>query len=244
MTDPIIEFDKVTFSYEEVLIIDEGSFQISKNEFVGIIGPNGGGKTTAFKLIMGFLEAQSGSIKICGENPGSRNLKIGYIPQVTQYDKQFPISALEVVLTGVVSKVNWLGMIPKEEKGKAIDLLCKMGLKDFYSQPFSSLSGGQAQRVLIARAILADPEILLLDEPTANIDPGAELGIMEIIRELKKTMTILFISHDFETIIHEVEKVLIFQKKVKTLNPSEICDHFAIGLYHDPDIKHDIKRDE
>ncbi len=241
MIDPIIEFDKVTFSYEEIPIIQESSFQIFKNEFIGIIGPNGGGKTTAFKLIMGFIEAQSGLVKICGGKPGAKNLKIGYVPQITHYDKQFPISALEVVLTGVVSKVNCFGIMPKNEKEKAIDLLCKMGLKNSYNQSYSSLSGGQAQRVLIARAILSNPDILLLDEPTANIDPVAEVKIMKIIRELKKSKTILFISHDFETIIHEVEKVLIFQKKVKTLNPSELCEHFTIGLYHDTDIKHDIK---
>ncbi|MCK4934893.1 MAG: ABC transporter ATP-binding protein [Simkaniaceae bacterium] len=239
MNKPAIIFNNVSFAYDQTPVLQKGNFVINEKEFVGIIGPNGGGKTTAFNLIMGFLKPQSGHIQVLAKPP-----KIGYVPQVTHYDKQFPISALDVVLTGVVSKVNWLGMIPREEKTKAAKLLCKMGLEKSCNKPFSALSGGQAQRVLIARSLISDPEILLLDEPTANIDPGAEAEIMEVIRSLKNKITILFISHDFETIIKEVEKVLIFQKKITTLKPSEICDHFAIGLYHDPDIKHKMKRDD
>src|SRR3990167_8066794 len=174
MNNPIIQFKDVFFSYEKIFVLENVSFKISKGEFIGIVGPNGGGKTTALKLMMGFIKQNKGNISLFGHSPLEMRTRIGYVPQVNSFDKQFPISALDVVLTGCTSKISPLGFMPKQIKQKALVALEQVGLIDYKNHLFGSLSGGQAQKTLIARALVSDPDLLLLDEPTANVDPYSE----------------------------------------------------------------------
>ena len=232
MNNPIIQFKDVFFSYEKIFVLENVSFKISKGEFIGIVGPNGGGKTTALKLMMGFIKQNKGNISLFGHSPLEMRTRIGYVPQVNSFDKQFPISALDVVLTGCTSKISPLGFMPKQIKEKALVALEQVGLIDYKNHLFGSLSGGQAQKTLIARALVSDPDLLLLDEPTANVDPYSEKSIIELLGKIKSKKTILIVTHDFEAIVKNVDRVLCFQRNVTSLRKEDVCKHFALGIYH------------
>lgn len=229
----IIKLEKVSFCYKVKPILQDINLSIDEGDFIGIIGPNGGGKTTLLKLLMGMLIPHTGKIKIFGENPKISRDKISYVPQIYQIDREFPISTLEMVLLGTI-KDSFLGFYKKKIKKKAKDLLEKVGLKDNIHKPFGKLSGGQSQRALIARALISDPKILILDEPTANIDPESEKAIFDILINSNKKRTILMVSHDLHTIVSEVKKVITVRQFVNVLEPKEVCEHFGIGLYHTP----------
>ena len=174
-------------------------------------------KTTLLKLILRFLKPSSGHIEVLDQNPA-------YVPQQRLHDRHFPLSALELVGLGLLKTKNW--------KPLALEALAQVGLESFASKPFSALSGGQLQRALIARALVSKPSLLLLDEPTANLDTQAQDEIHKLLRSLD--ITILMVSHDLQTIIKEVDQILLVQTTVESSLPKDICEHFAMGLYHKP----------
>lgn len=232
--NPVVSFENVFFAYQDTPVLHDITFQIEAGEFIGVIGPNGGGKTTLLKLIMGFLKPSSGKVNVYGKKPTSSLNYLSYVPQAMHYDRQFPISVMELVLSGRLSRLPWYGAFSRIDKEAAIDALEKVGLVDFRNRAFGSLSGGQAQRVLIARALVSEPQLLLLDEPTASVDSQAESDIYGILKALKGKMTILMVTHDLKMVIDQVQRVLCVQGNCLTLNPQEVCEHFAIGLYHGP----------
>lgn len=223
----VIQFKNLFFSYGTVDVLKNVTFKVKEGEYVGVIGPNGGGKTTALKLILRFLSPKKGMVSV-----NASPTKIGYVPQVNAYDKEFPISVLEVVLTGSLSKLKWWGALPGEEKTRAKKLLKDVDCEGLEERPFGGLSGGQAQKVLIARSLMCDPEILLLDEPTANIDVESEQAIFAYLKTLQGKKTILIVTHNFDAIIKNVERVLCFQHEVSSMKPQDVCKHFTIGMYH------------
>lgn len=227
-----IEVNSLYFSYEEVAILENISFTLEPGAFVGIIGPNGGGKTTLLMLLMGFLRPKSGKISLFGSSPKVMQKKMGWVPQHFHFDKSFPISVMEVVLAGRLSHAPLFGRYSKEDEKAALEALDRVGMQKFKTSAFSSLSGGQAQRVLIARALAADPLFLFLDEPTASVDPHAEEEILAILRQLKGEKTILMVTHDLKTVASEVEKVFCLQRTLSELTPSQVCQHTTLGLYH------------
>ena len=213
------------------------TFQVYPGEFIGLIGPNGGGKTTLLKLILGFLKPSRGIIKVLGKVPGTQPGKsspIGYVPQATRLDRDFPITVGEVVLSGLTFHLPWHRMFRKEDLKAAREALEKIGLPHLWKHPFGTLSGGQAQRVLIARALVSKPELLLLDEPTASVDSQAEADIYSLFQQLKGHITILMVTHDLGAALEQVERILCVQRNVVSLKPEEVCKHFAFGLYHMP----------
>ncbi len=229
-----VEMSQVSFSYGNVSVLQKADLQIGNGEFIGIMGPNGGGKTTLLKLLMGFLTPSQGKISVFGKNPSEIRLKIGYVPQVHRTDRDFPITLNELVLLGSLSKTSFWGGYPAEIKEKALHLIEKMGLTPHKNKVFGSLSGGLAQRALLARALLSDPDLILLDEPTANIDPPSSSVIFEWLSSLKGQKTILLVTHDLRTIIERVDRVLCVQGQVSSFLPKDVCEHFALGLYHTP----------
>ncbi len=231
---PAIEVKHLSHQYERNLVLENVNFSIDRGEFLGIFGPNGGGKTTLLRLLMGLENSQKGKILFNGKPLGSNQPKIGYVPQVTKLDKHFPITVIEVVLMGCLSSLNIFGRLTSNAECKAKQALEKVGLLDKKDAHFGTLSGGQAQRALIARAIVNQPEILLLDEPTASVDPEAEKDILTLLTQLKGTMTILMVTHDLQTIVKQVGKLLCVHRQVHILNPDEVCQHFGLGLYHTP----------
>lgn len=229
----MIVLEDVSFGYDKTLVLENVNLAIKNHELVGIFGPNGGGKTTLLKLLMGFLKPTRGTIQISGTSPKAASTRIGYVPQITRFDKQFPLSVLDVVLMGALSKLTPWGTYPSEVKKKAREILAQVGLIDKENQAFGTLSGGQAQRTLIARALLSDPELLLLDEPTASIDPAAEEDVYQLLNSLKGKMAILMVTHDLQSILHWAGRLLCVRRTVTSYLPSELCSHFALGLYHD-----------
>ncbi len=234
MNHPALVIKDLDFSYDSLLTLEAVNVQIENGEFVGIFGPNGGGKTTLLKLILGLLHPQKGKVLLFGLPPELARHLIGYVPQSIAFDKAFPISVEEVVMMGALRKLNWLGKYPVEVKKKARASLEKVGLSHKMKSAFGTLSGGEAQRALIARAIIDNPQMLILDEPTANIDPEGEQNIHQLLLQLNKSMTILMVTHDLQTIVDKVGKLLCVQHNVTTLAAKEICEHFALGLYHTP----------
>jgi len=229
-----IVVEDLFFSYPECPVLQSISFSAPQGEFIGIIGPNGGGKTTLLSLLMGFLKPQKGLISILGKSPAESRQKMGWVPQIFHFDKQFPISVLEVVLTGRLQNASWYGKYGKEDKKYALEALEKVGMLSYQKARFADLSGGQAQRVLIARAIANHPPILLLDEPTASIDAQAQLAIYDILEELKGSVTILMVTHDLKAISAHVERVFCVQGELSILSKDTVCNHFTLGVYHSP----------
>lgn len=234
MKKKVLSIDHLFFNYDGMLTLEDVNLEIFQGEFVGIFGPNGGGKTTLLKLIMGLLYPKQGKVRLFDSPPEEMRDLIGYVPQAMRFDRDFPISVLEVVLMGLLRKLSWRGTYPPDAKQKALHALDRLGLSHKAKSSFGTLSGGEAQRVLIARAIVDNPSLLLLDEPTANVDMQAEQNIYAELSELNKTMTILMVTHDLQTIVDKVGRLLCVQRKVSSLKAKEVCEHFALGLYHTP----------
>lgn len=231
---PAISFKDVSFTYQDVPVLKDISLDVEEGQFLGVIGPNGGGKTTFLKLIMAFLRPQNGTVLIFGQPPQVSVQTVSYVPQNLRFDKDFPISVIEIVLGGRLAHLPWYGIFRQADKDAALYALEQVGMQDFQQRAFGSLSGGQAQRVLIARALASEPRLLLLDEPTASVDVSAEADIYAILRKLQGKMTILMVTHNLQATIELVEKVVCIQQTLTTLDPRQVCEHFALGLYHAP----------
>ncbi|MGD2169893.1 MAG: ABC transporter ATP-binding protein [Chlamydiota bacterium] len=232
-----IEITSLDFAYETAKILEDVNLTIEEGSYVGIIGPNGGGKTTLLKLIMGFLRYHKGSIKLFGKPSEKFKNRIGYVPQVNAFDRAFPITVEEVILQGCLAKYSFFQGFRQQEISKANDAIQLMRLDDFRKTPFGKLSGGLAQRTLIARALASDPLFLFFDEPTANVDTKTKDIIFQALHDFKGKKTILHVTHDLNLVIKEVQLVVAVEKKVTTYLPKDVCEHFALGLYHPPLIK-------
>jgi zinc transport system ATP-binding protein len=229
---PVASFEKVTFSFGAAPVIEDASFTIEAGDFVSMIGPNGAGKTTLAKIMLGLLTPTRGRVRLCGGSTQQQCTRVGYVPQHGNFDPDFPITAGEVVLMGRVPR--GLGFYTRRDKRDAAEILAQVGLAGFQGRPFADLSGGQRQRVLIARALVSDPELLILDEPTANIDSAAGQRLRDILERLKGTMTVLLITHDLGFVSELVDKVLCVNVKVRIhptqeVTPELIQDLFGTG---------------
>ena len=205
----VIEFNGVSFSYGEVKVLENATFHIHQGEFIALIGPNGSGKTTALKLLLGLEQPKSGSIKIMGLPPGRGS--VGYVPQTAPADRAFPITVREVVQLGRISPYS--RRISPQDRSAAEEALRQTGMEAFATRMFSDLSGGQRRRVLVARALAALPSILILDEPTANMDSESEERLFEALGMLKGNTTILVVTHDMSFVSVLTDRVLCMGNK-------------------------------
>jgi zinc transport system ATP-binding protein len=228
-----IKAENLCFHYDDATILENVAFEIHAGEFIGIFGPNGGGKTTLLKLMMGFLKPHLGKITIFNQPPSLAREKMGYVPQIFELDRQFPLTVLDVVMMGCLDKSPLRSFLPNARE-KAEMALSDMGLLDYQDRPFGSLSGGQTQRVLLARALVNGPTILLLDEPTASVDANAEEAITEKLELLKGTITLIMVTHNLQLILQKADRLLCVNRHITTYLPSEVCGHFTQGLYHPP----------
>lgn len=229
-----IQVKNVSFFYGDTPILEDVDLLVKKGEFIGVIGPNGGGKTTLLKLLMGFLTPKSGSVHLFGSPPEKARLSLGYVPQAHRFDKEFPITTSELIFMGALSKLPSVRKIPKHLQEKAENLMARLGLEAHKDKAFGTLSGGLAQRALLARALLSDPDLLLLDEPTANIDPPSAAMIFDFLQEMKGKKTILLVTHDLKTAIEKVDRIVCIERTLSSFLSKEVCEHFAFGLYHAP----------
>ena len=204
---PAIETKGVWFSYDGSPILEEISFTLKQGDFLGMIGPNGGGKTTLLKLFLGILKPDRGTIRILGEAPHRACRRVGYVPQNTDFNNTFPISVMDVALMGRLARSRMGKRFTHRDRPVVENALKKVGMWDKRNTPIGKLSGGQRQRVLIARALATEPEILFLDEPTAKIDPEFESNIYDFLKELNRHATIVTITHDVGVMSRYIKSV-------------------------------------
>ncbi len=203
----MISVSSLSFSYEKSLILENVSFEVTEGSLVCFVGPNGGGKTTLLRLLLGQLMAGSGKITF---NPAEVRRQIGYVPQHFHYDPQFPIQAGEVVGMGCLNQSLNFGRERRERIEKSLE---KVGLAGFSKRVFQELSGGQRQRVLIARALAMEPRLLFLDEPTANVDATVKNDILGLLESLKGELTILLVTHDVTIVARFPEHVICVNRR-------------------------------
>ena len=232
MTDePIaIRIREVDFSYDTAPVLSDVDFSIYPLDTVCIVGPNGGGKTTLVKLILGLLTPDRGTIRIYGNSPVLERRRIGYVPQYAHYDARFPISVLEVVCMGRLGS-SISGHYNTIDKQQALSALASVNLVDLAEQSFASLSGGQRQRVLIARALAAGGDILILDEPTANIDREAENLLFDLLAELNHHMTILMVTHEVGFASTFFKRIICVNNQVFIHPTSELTGELISKMY-------------
>jgi len=228
--EPIISLQNVSFSYQDVPILEDVTLSVSRNELVSIVGPNGGGKTTLLKIILGLLAPASGRVRLFGEPPARTSRRVGYMPQHPQYDPQFPVTVKDVVLMGRVER-HAAGPYTRGDAEAVVRALADVDLDGFADRPFNTLSGGQRQRVLIARALASEPDLLILDEPTSNIDLAVETKLIGILQTLNRHMTIVMVSHDLGFVSHIVTTVVCVNRRVVVHPTSEITGEIIAEIY-------------
>lgn len=226
----VIQFTGVDFSYNDEPVLIDVDLDINDREMIGIVGPNGGGKTTLLRLILGLLKPDRGKIQVFGTAPEQSRHRLGYVPQHMQFDSRFPVSVLDVVLMGVVGKTGF-GPFSRKRIRTAEEALDAVDMLDYRKSSFAELSGGQRQRVLIARALASSPDMLLFDEPTANVDTSAGEHLYQILDRLNQSMTILVVSHDIGFVNHHISSVVCVNHRVQVHPTSELAGQNIIDLY-------------
>jgi zinc transport system ATP-binding protein len=226
-----IFMQNVTFGYEDTSVLEDVCLTIPEREFVSVVGPNGGGKTTLLKLILGLLSPDRGRIRVWGRPPREVRGEIGYVPQHTALDAQFPVNVQDVALMGRLNKSRRFGPYSRADKAAVQRALEEVGMVDLSQRPFAALSGGQRQRVLIARAIALEPRLLLMDEPAANLDVSVEESLFEMLYHLNRRMTIVLVSHDIGFVSQHVGRVVCVNRQVRTHPTSELNGALVKKLY-------------
>lgn len=198
----IIELQGVSFGYTSELVLKDISLSIHKGDYVGIVGPNGGGKSTLLKVMLGLLKPQKGTVKLSTQ-------KIGYVPQKTYVEMNFPVTVYEAVLMGRFGGIGLFKFPGKIDQEKVMEALSQVGMEDFKDRQLSDLSGGQQQRVFIARALVSDPEVIFLDEPTVGVDVKTQKQFYDLLRKLNRelNLTLVLVSHELDVVAHECSEL-------------------------------------
>jgi len=231
MTTPIVEMENVTFGYNTENVLQDVNLKIEPGDFTAMIGPNGGGKTTLLKLILGLLKQDKGVIRVTGQTTKKASSCIGYVPQDVHINSNFPITAIDVVLMGKLSpKKRWAGKSTSDRKD-AMDALERMEMTPYADKKFGQLSGGQRQRIFIARALVTNPLLLLLDEPTASIDTKGQADFFELLKTLNKDVTVLVVSHDLLVVSRYVKSVACVNKRLHYHDQAEITGDMLEVMY-------------
>ncbi|MBN2536178.1 MAG: ABC transporter ATP-binding protein [Spirochaetales bacterium] len=230
MAKEIIRLNQVDFIYDNEFVLENVNISLYRKEMVSIIGPNGSGKTTLLKLILGLLKPTKGSITVLGQLPGKEQQVFGYVPQYAQYDSLFPVNVFDVVLMGCL-KPRTFGMFNSRDKNSALYALDVVHLLPLKNRSFATLSGGQRQRVLIARALVSKPEVLLLDEPTANVDRKTEQDLYVLIQELSKIYTVILVSHDLGVVPKISDRIACVNRNVIMHLKSELTGQSIQEIY-------------
>ena len=225
----ILELTNVSAGYDEELILKDINFIVNEQDFIGIIGPNGGGKTTLVRLLLGMIKPAGGKIEYF--NASERNY-IGYLPQVSSTDRDFPISVIEVVISGLMS-VKGRGFYSRNERKLAHEVLEMLGIGKLANKSIGKLSGGQMQRVYLGRAIIARPRLLILDEPNTFVDNKFEHDLYELLRVLNNEMAILMVSHDVGTITSYIKTIACVNRNLH-YHPSNVITQSQLNAYNCP----------
>ena len=217
----IVSIKNVTVRYDSYTALESANLEILEDDFIGIIGPNGGGKTTLIKSIIGSIP-YSGEVRLSPTLFKNGKRLIGYLPQQTTFDKQFPISVTEVVLSGMQIQKGFSARYSQKDKAKALQLLDSMGIISIADKQIGEISGGQMQRVLLCRAIISEPKLLILDEPTNFVDKRFESELYDILKELNKKMAIVMVSHDVHNISSAVKSIVCVNRTIHKHNTNTL----------------------
>jgi len=231
MENSIVQIKDVWFAYNAKTVLQDVSLDIQPGDFIAMIGPNGGGKTTLLKLMLGLLRPDQGSIKVLGGPTEKASHHIGYVPQDVHINRSFPITAIDVVLMGKLRPDRRWGFSSAQDRREALDALERMEIAACANSKIDALSGGQRQRVFIARALVSQPKILLLDEPTASIDARGQAEFYRLLKTLNKDITILVVSHDLVAISTHVKSVACVNKRLHYHNQAEITGEMLEEMY-------------
>lgn len=231
MRDVIIEVRDLWFSFNSIPVLKEVNFKVHRGDFIALLGPNGGGKTTLLKLMLGLLKPDRGTIKIFNEPVGKSTHRIGYMPQHLHFNQSFPISVLDVVLMGKLRPGKGWSRYSSKDRLAAQKAMEQMEMWEFRHRRVGELSGGQQQRVFIARALVDEPEVLFLDEPTASVDTKHQTDLFDILKELNKTVTIIVVSHDVGIVSSHVKSVACVNQQLYYHDDSEITQEMLEMAY-------------
>lgn len=229
----LLEIRHLTAGYDNDMILSDVNLLVYEKDFIGIIGPNGGGKTTLLRTILGLLKPMDGSIIFDSSLQEDDNHHIGYLPQINRIDKAFPITVFDVVRSGLISRRRFLGRYSDEEDERAMMLLREMGVAEFARKSIGELSGGQVQRVLLCRALVNNPRLLILDEPNTYVDNRFERELYDKLQVLNDRMAILLVSHDVGTITSYVKSIACVNRTLH-YHPSNIITPEQLSGYQCP----------
>ncbi|MBN2666272.1 MAG: ABC transporter ATP-binding protein [Bacteroidales bacterium] len=226
MPEPLLDLVSVSVSYGEFKAIENASLRVTSSDFIGVIGPNGGGKTSLLKAILGLVPI-SGKIVFSPELQGGK--KIGYLPQISTGDHSFPLTVTDVILSGLMMHKGLFSGMSAADRRKAAGVIDELGLRELSDSPLSELSGGQLQRVFLGRAVIGDPKLLLLDEPGNFVDSNFENDFYEKLRILNSRMAILMVSHDIGIISSHVRSFACVNRKLHYHPSAEITNEQLLG---------------
>ena len=227
----LFEIKSLSAGYENKLVLEDINFTVNENDFIGVIGPNGGGKTTLLKIILGLLKPVRGKI-IFNESILKRN-RIGYLPQMSAGDNSFPVTVTDIILSGLMIQKGYMARMSSDDRKKAKSVIAGLGLEDVERSALAELSGGQLQRVFLGRAIIGDPRLLMLDEPDNFVDASFENDFYEKLHELNARMAILMVSHDVGTISSHVKSYACINRKLH-YHPSPEITNDQLSSYDCP----------
>ncbi|MDO5522962.1 MAG: metal ABC transporter ATP-binding protein [Bacteroidia bacterium] len=230
--NPIIEIQNLNAGYENKTdVLKNVSLTVFEKDFLGIIGPNGGGKTTLLKTILGFVQPASGKIIFYNNGKKVNHINIGYLPQINQIDKKFPISVHEVILSGLTLRGKFIKRYSEEDKQKVRPIAEKMGVENLLHRAIGELSGGQLQRVLLGRAIIDNPQLIILDEPSSYVDKLFETNFYKLLDEINRDIAIVLVSHDVGTIISQVKNIACVNQSLHYHCGTDISQEWLAGAY-------------
>jgi zinc transport system ATP-binding protein len=238
---PFVELEGVSVSYGEVRVLDGINLTVEPGDFLGIIGPNGSGKTTLLRVMLGLLEPQEGSVRLFGQPPSAFRewRRLGYVPQRAALDPSLPVTVWEVVASGLVASLGLLQRIGGAQRARVTDALARVGMEAHARARIGSLSTGQQQRVLIARALVSDPELIVLDEPTGGVDPEAQTSFYAMLHHLnrEREVTLVLVSHDIGVVAKQVTKLACLNRRlIFHGRPGDFLSDAALTALYGPSV--------
>jgi zinc transport system ATP-binding protein len=234
MNAPVVRMENVSFAYDGVPALEDVSLEVEDGEFLGLVGPNGGGKSTLLRIVLGLLAPDAGTVSVLGLPPARARGELGYVPQFAGFRRDFPVTVEETVLLGRLGRTRATFGYRARDRALALRAMEETGVADLRLRPVHALSGGQLQRALISRALAGEPRILLLDEPTANIDLRAEVDIFDLLKRLNARMTIVVVSHDIGFVSQYITRIACLNRTLLCHTASPISGEMIERLYGAP----------
>jgi zinc transport system ATP-binding protein len=239
---PFVELEDVDFAYGPVPVLEHINLTVEPGDFLGIIGPNGSGKTTLLRIMLGLLPPQRGGVRLFGHPPASFRQwgRLGYVPQKAMLDPALPVTVHEVVATGLLPSLGLFGRIGGTERARIAEVLGQVGMEAHAGERIGALSTGQQQRVLIARALVSKPELLILDEPTGGVDPEAQTSFYALLHHLnrERDVTLILVSHDIGVVAKEVTKLACLNRRlVFHGRPGDFLSDAALTALYGPAVR-------